>query len=80
VLGVAIVLIPGVPLFPLMWFSQSVNAILLPVLLVLVLSLANDKRLMGRWTNSRLQNVLAWVLTGLIILTTVFLFASPLMS
>ncbi len=80
VLSVAIVLIPGVPLFPLMWFSQSVNAILLPVLLVLVLSLANDKRLMGRWTNSRLQNVLAWVLTGLIILTTVFLFASPLMS
>jgi Mn2+/Fe2+ NRAMP family transporter len=80
VLSVAIVLIPGIPLFPLMWFSQSVNAILLPVLLVLVLRLANDKRLMGRWTNSRLQNVLAWVMTGLIILATVLLFASPLVS
>jgi Mn2+/Fe2+ NRAMP family transporter len=78
VLSVATVLIPGIPLFPLMWFSQSVNAILLPVLLVLVLRLVNDRRLMGRWTNSRLQNVLAWVLTGLIVLTTAFLFASPL--
>ncbi len=80
VLSVAIVLIPGTPLFTLMWLSQSVNAILLPVLLVLVLKLVNDKRLMGRWTNSRWQNGLAWVLTGLIILTTAFLFASPLMS
>jgi len=80
VLSVAIVLIPGAPLFPLMWLSQSVNAILLPVLLILVLKLANNRRLMGRWTNSRLQNGLAWVLTGLIILTTVFLFASPLVS
>ncbi len=80
VLSVAIVLIPGVPLFPLMWFSQSVNAILLPVLLILVLKLANDRRLMGRWTNPPWQNVLAWVLTGLIILATAWLFVSPLLS
>jgi len=79
-LSVAVVLIPGVPLFPLMWFSQSVNAILLPVLLILVLKLANDKRLMGRWTNHLVQNVLAWVLTGLIILATALLLASPLVS
>lgn len=76
-LSVAIVLIPGVPLFPLMWFSQSVNAILLPVLLILVLKLANDRRLMGRWTNPRWQNVLAWALTGLILLATVLLLAAP---
>jgi len=79
-LSVAVVLIPGIPLFPLMWLSQSVNAILLPVLLILVLKLANDRQLMGRWTNHPVQNVLAWVLTGLIILATVLLFASPLVS
>lgn len=76
-LSVATVLIPGIPLFPLMWFSQSVNAILLPVLLILVLKLANDRRLMGRWTNPRWQNVLAWALTGLILLATVLLLAAP---
>lgn len=80
VLSVAVVLIPGMPLFPLMWLSQSVNAILLPVLLVLVLKLANDRRLIGRWTNSTWQNVLTWGLTGLIVVATVFLFVSPLLS
>ncbi len=80
VLSVVTVLIPGIPLFPLMWFSQSVNAILLPVLLILVLRLANDRRVMGRWTNPPWQNVLAWILTGLIILATVLLFAPLLLS
>jgi len=80
VLSVAIVLIPGVPLFPLMWLSQSVNAILLPVLLILVLKLTNDRRVMGRWTNPPWQNVLAWILTGLIVLATVLLLVSPVLS
>ncbi|MDH7485652.1 MAG: Nramp family divalent metal transporter [Anaerolineae bacterium] len=77
-LSTLVVLIPGLPLFPIMWLSQSLNAILLPVLLVLVLKLANDRRLMGDWVNNRLQNVLAWGLTGLITAITVALFVLPL--
>jgi len=76
-LSALVVLIPGVPLFPIMWLSQSLNAILLPVLLVLVLKLANDRRVMGDWTNSRVQNALAWGLTGLIGAITVALFVLP---
>ncbi len=78
VLSVAVVLLPGIPLFPLMWLSQSLNAILLPVLLVLVLKLVNNRRVMGTWVNSRVQNVLAWGLTGLIVLVTLTLLVSPL--
>ncbi|MBC8449234.1 MAG: Nramp family divalent metal transporter [Chloroflexi bacterium] len=78
VLGALVVLIPGLPLFPIMWLSQSLNAILLPVLLVLVLKLANDRRLMGDWANQRVQNVLVWGLTGLIGAITVALFVLPL--
>lgn len=78
VLSVLVVLIPGLPLFPIMWLSQSLNAILLPVLLVLVLRLANDRRLMGDWVNRGVQNVLAWGLTGLIAAITVALFVLPL--
>lgn len=66
VVSVLVVLVPGIPLFPIMWASQALNALLLPVLLVLVLKLANDRRVMGDWGNSRLQNVLAWGLTALI--------------
>lgn len=76
-ISVIVVLIPGIPLFPMMWLSQSVNAILLPVLLILVLKLVNNPRVMGSWTNSPLQNVLAWSLTGLIALATLALLVSP---
>ncbi|HDQ72917.1 MAG TPA: divalent metal cation transporter [Chloroflexi bacterium] len=75
-LSVLIVLIPGIPLFPIMWLSQALNAILLPVLLILVLKLVNDRRVMGEWTNSQLQNVLAWGLTVLVGVATLVLLLS----
>lgn len=62
-LSVLVVLIPGVPLFPLMWLSQSLNALLLPIMLVLVLKLSNNASLMGEWKNKGLQNILATSLT-----------------
>ncbi|MGC9399412.1 MAG: Nramp family divalent metal transporter [Anaerolineae bacterium] len=74
--SVLVVLVPGIPLFPLMWLSQTLNALLLPVLLVLVLMLANDARIMGRWRNSRLQNALTWGLTVLITIVALLLLAS----
>jgi len=77
-LSAAVVLLPGVPLFPLMWLSQALNAVLLPVLLVLMLRLANDRHLMGEYRNRRVGNVLAWGMTGLIVLITVILFAVSL--
>jgi Mn2+/Fe2+ NRAMP family transporter len=73
VVSVLVVFIPGIPLFKIMVFSQSLNAILLPVLLVLVIKLANDKRLMGEWVNRKLQNVFAVSLTGLISVITLAL-------
>ncbi|MGC9520694.1 MAG: Nramp family divalent metal transporter [Anaerolineae bacterium] len=78
VLSVLVVLIPGIPLFPIMWASQAVNALLLPVLLILVLKLANDRQVMGEWTNSRLQNVLAWGLTAFITVAALLLLVSAL--
>jgi Mn2+/Fe2+ NRAMP family transporter len=78
VLGTVIVLVPGIPLFPLMWLSQSLNAVLIPVILVLMLKLVNDHRIMGKWTNSRLGNVLAWGMTAFIALSTVVMLLSSL--
>ncbi len=67
------VLIPGLPLFQLMLLSQSLNAILLPVILILVLILVNDRNIMGKWTNKRFANVLGYALTGLIFIATLAL-------
>jgi NRAMP (natural resistance-associated macrophage protein)-like metal ion transporter len=77
-LSVIIVLIPGLPLFPIMWLSQTLNAFFLPVLLVLVLKLANNEQLMGSWKNKRFQNLLAGSLTVFISLVTVALLVTSL--
>jgi NRAMP (natural resistance-associated macrophage protein)-like metal ion transporter len=73
VLSSAIVLIPGLPLFPLMWLSQVVNAVLLPMVMLFMLLLANDRGIMQNWRNTRWNNVLALGLAVLITVATVIL-------
>ncbi|MEA3407274.1 MAG: Nramp family divalent metal transporter [Chloroflexota bacterium] len=77
IVSALVVLTPGIPLFPMMWLSQSLNAILLPVLLILVLKIANSRRVMGERTNSQTQNFFAWGLTILIGVAMLALFISP---
>ncbi len=55
----AIILIPGVPLLSIALNANILATVLLPVALVFMIALANDRRLMGRWTNSRANNWLA---------------------
>ena len=74
VLSALIVLIPGLRLFPLMWLSQVANAVLLPVVLVLMLRLANEQTIMHQWRNGRISNVLTIVLTILVSLAMLALF------
>ena len=51
VVGAGAVIIPGAPLLGIIFYSQVLNGALLPIVLVLMLLLINNKRLMGRWTN-----------------------------
>jgi Mn2+/Fe2+ NRAMP family transporter len=54
-----------------MFLPNVVNGILLPVILLLMLKLINDRGIMGQWVNSRWQNVIARLTTGLLIALTV---------
>jgi NRAMP (natural resistance-associated macrophage protein)-like metal ion transporter len=78
-LSAFVVLIPGVPLFSLMWLSQVLNAVLLPIVVLFMLNLANDVRMMKNQRNSRLTNLLAVALTIVIILATGALLADALL-
>jgi Mn2+/Fe2+ NRAMP family transporter len=57
-LAAAVILIPGAPLLSIVLNANVLATVLLPVSLVFVLTLANDRQLMGRWTNRRSTNVL----------------------
>jgi Mn2+/Fe2+ NRAMP family transporter len=47
-------------------FTQFVNGLLLPVILVAVLRLASDKELMGAYANGRVYNAAAWLIAALV--------------
>jgi Mn2+/Fe2+ NRAMP family transporter len=73
VLGAAIILLPIQSLVQAMLVSQTINGLLLPVILVVMLFLINDKRIMGHFTNGRVFNILAWVTTVILIALALFL-------
>ena len=73
-IGALVVLMPNVPLLQAMILSQTVNGILLPVVLVFMLKLVNDRRIMGNYVNGLVANIISWtVVTALIALTLVLL-------
>ena len=55
-----IMFVPESKLIGIMLFSQAANGVLLPLILVLMLKLINDKSLMGEYVNSRGKNVAVW--------------------
>jgi len=71
VIGAAVVLIPKFPLFFIMVFSQVVNGVLLPFILIFMLVLINKKELMGEFTNSRVWNAVTIVTSLVMILLTI---------
>jgi Mn2+/Fe2+ NRAMP family transporter len=74
ILGAAIILLPIQSLIQAMLISQTFNGVLLPVILVTMLVLINDKRLMGKFANGRVFNLLAWATAiALILLATILI-------
>jgi Mn2+/Fe2+ NRAMP family transporter len=61
VIGAVTVLMPGFPLVKMILFSQVINGVLLPIVLIFMIMLANNQRLMQEWVNSRFYNLAAWV-------------------
>lgn len=72
--GAGIVLfVPETSLVSVMLFSQAANGILLPLILVLMLKLVNDRSLMGDYVNSRGKNIAVWAQAIVMIILAVIL-------
>jgi NRAMP (natural resistance-associated macrophage protein)-like metal ion transporter len=70
-LGAGIVLLPKIRLFTVMYVSQVINGIVLPVILIFMLILINNKKLMGPYTNKKGYNLLSYITVGVLIVLTV---------
>ncbi len=72
-LGAGIILYPHFPLIPIMYFSQVINGMVLPFVLIFMLLLINDKKLMMGYTNGPVFNAIAWVTSAVMIGLILFL-------
>ncbi len=75
VVGAGIILIPNFPLVKMILFSQVINGVLLPFILIFMTLLINKKSLMKEWVNTRFYNVVSWVSVALMIGLTLALTA-----
>ncbi|HOV50134.1 MAG TPA: Nramp family divalent metal transporter [Candidatus Cryosericum sp.] len=77
--GAGIVLfVPESRLVSVMLFSQAANGVLLPLILVLMLKLVNDRSLMGDYVNSRGKNIAVWAQAIVMIVLAAILTAQTL--
>jgi len=65
-IAAVIILIPGAPLLSIALNANVLATVLLPVALVFMIMLANDRELMGRWTNSAATNRIALAIVAFI--------------
>jgi len=71
--GVGIILLPNAPLITITIWTQVLNAILLPVVLICMMVIVNRTEVMESHTNNRLQNLVGWGTSVVLILLSAFL-------
>ncbi len=75
-LGAGVVLWPKLPLIPIMFISQVINGILLPIIVLFILILVNDPKIMGAYTNGKSFNFLVWLTVAILIPLNIMLILS----
>jgi Mn2+/Fe2+ NRAMP family transporter len=80
VISAIIILIPNAPLIQISIWSQVINGILLPVVLVSMILLINNKKIMGIYVNNRIQNIIGWGAVAVLAALSASLLILPLFS
>jgi NRAMP (natural resistance-associated macrophage protein)-like metal ion transporter len=80
IISAIIILIPDAPLIDISIWSQVLNGLLLPVVLVSMILLINNKKIMGRYTNKPFQNIIGWGAVGIIAVLSVLLLIMPVLG
>ena len=80
ILSALIILIPGAPLIKISIWSQVLNGILLPVVLISMILLINNKKIMGAYVNNMTQNIIGWTTVVVLVGLSLILLFMPFLS
>jgi len=78
--AVLIILIPGAPLIGITIWSQVLNAMMLPIVLISMIKMVNNPKIMGSHMNNKFQNVVGWSSTIILVGLTGILLVSQLLA
>jgi Mn2+/Fe2+ NRAMP family transporter len=78
IIGAGTILLPNAPLIKIMFLSQTINGILLPIVLIIMLKLVNSPSIMGEHVNSKRMNIITWITCSILILLTVMLLVTSI--
>src|SRR5438132_8069474 len=80
VLGATVAMLPGLALIRVLIVTQVINGVLLPVILIAVLKLVNNRELMGTHVNGPFYNIAAWLTTIIVSVLSVLVIVSTFFS
>jgi len=72
-IGSVLVLIPNINLFNILIWSQVLNGVLIPLILLYIINLCNDPEIMGEYCNSFLYNIFSYGITIIIFIANILM-------
>ena len=78
IVGAGFILIPNIPLIKVMFWSQVINGVMLPFVLIFMLILINNQDLMGDYVNRWGYNLISWITVVLMIALTLLMVVTSL--
>lgn len=79
-IGIIIVLLPNAPLISITFWTQVINGVLLPVVLICMMLMVNNKNIMGEYVNNKFKNIVGWVTIVVLITLTAILTFMPVVK
>ena len=80
VISAGIILIPNAPLISISLWTQVINGVLLPVVLVCMILLVNNKKIMGEYVNKPFNNIVGWTTVVVLVGLSALLLLSPILK
>ena len=77
ILSACIILLPNAPLILISIWSQVINGMLLPVVLVCMILLVNNKKIMGEYVNKPANNIVGWSAVVILVALSATLLVLP---
>ncbi len=71
VIGASMTLLPHIDLFKILVYSQILNGLLIPLVIIFIINLCNDPDVMGEYTNSPTQNFISYTLVILMLILNI---------